>query len=84
MFDRSEIDLFYWLKIFDDDDDDDDNEDDDKLFLWLWFTDEMRLTLFPAGIIVRDPQYCESPTRCKQDLNLCRTWVQASMNEVVQ
>ena len=41
---------------------------DDDLFLWL--TDERRLTLFPAGTIVRDPHHSESPTRRKQDLNL--------------
>ena len=35
-------------------------------------------------IIVRDPHHRESPTHREQDLNLCRTWVQALMNEDVQ
>ena len=42
----------------------------------VWLTDERCLALFPAGTIVRDPHHRESPTRCKQDLKLCRTWVQ--------
>ena len=50
----------------------------------VWLTGERCLALFPAGTIVRDPHHLESPTRCKQDLNLCRTWVQALLNEVVQ
>ena len=29
----------------------------------VWLTDERRLTLFPAGTIVRDPHHRESPTR---------------------
>ena len=49
----------------------------------IWLTDERRLTLFPAGTIVRDPHHRESPTHREQDLNLCRTWVQALLNEVV-
>ena len=53
-------------------DDDDDDDDDDE-----WLTDEMRLALFPAGTIVRDPHHRESPTRREQGLNLRRTWVQA-------
>ena len=51
---------------------------------WRWWiafvvclTDERRWTLFPAKTIVRGPHHRESPTRRKQDLNLCRTWVQA-------
>ena len=59
----------------------DDDDDDDELFLWY---DERRLALFPAGTIVRDPHHCEFPTRREQDLNLRRTWVQVSLNEVVQ
>ena len=35
-------------------------------------TDEMRLELFPAGVIVRDPQHCKSPTRREHDLSLRR------------
>ena len=54
------------------DDDDDDDDDDDE-----WLTDEMRLALFPAGTIVRDPYHRASPTRREQGLNLRRTWVQA-------
>ena len=46
---------------------------DDELFFVVWLTDERRLVLFPAGAIVRDPHYCESPTRRKQGLNLRRT-----------
>ena len=42
----------------------------------IWLTDERRLALFPAGIIVRDPHHRISPTRHKQGLNLRRTWVQ--------
>ena len=34
--------------------------------------------------IVTDTHRHESPTRREQNLNLSRTWVQASMNEVVQ
>ena len=41
----------------------------------------MRLVLFPAGTIVRDPHHIESPTRREQDLNLRRTSVQALLNE---
>ena len=50
----------------------------------VWLTDERRLSLFPAGTIVRDPHYLKSPTRREQDLNLRRTRVQALLNEVVQ
>ena len=50
----------------------------------LWLTDERHFVLFPAETIVRDPHHRESPTCCEQDLNLCRTWVQALLNEVVQ
>ena len=50
----------------------------------VWLTDERRLALFSDGTIVRDPHHLESPTHRKQDLNLCRTWVQALLNEVVQ
>ena len=57
------------------------DDDDDELFLWY---DERCLDLFPAGTIVRDPHHREFPTRREQDLNLRRTWVQVSLNEVVQ
>ena len=40
--------------------------------------------LFPVGTIVRDPNHLESPTRCEQDLNLRRTWVQTLLNEALQ
>ena len=42
------------------------------------------LTLFPARTTVRDPHHYESPTNCKQGSYLCKTWVQAYLNEVVQ
>ena len=37
----------------------------------VWLTSERHLALFPAGTIVRDPQHRESPTRRKQDFDLC-------------
>ena len=60
-----------------------------KLVNWwvvfmLWLTDERRLTLIPAGTIVRDPHHHESPTHREQDLNLRKTWLQPLLNEVVQ
>ena len=45
---------------------------------------ERCLALYPAGTIVKVPHHCKSPTRCEQDLNLCRSWVQACLKEVVQ
>ena len=67
----------------DDDDDDDDDDYDDELILWYgWLTKDV--ALFSAGTTVRDPYHCKSPTHREQDLNLCRTWVQTMMNEVVQ
>ena len=39
----------------------------------VWLTEERRLTLFPAGTIVKDLYYRESPARREQDLNLCTT-----------
>ena len=39
----------------------------------VWLTDERRLALFPAGIIVRDPHHRESPTSHEQGSNLRRT-----------
>ena len=42
-------------------------------FFVVWLTNEKRLALFPAGIIVRDPHIRESPTRHEQNLNLRRT-----------
>ena len=50
----------------------------------VWLTDERHLALFPAGTIVRDPHFRESPTRREEDFNLHRTLVQALLNEVVQ
>ena len=49
-----------------------------------WLTNKRHLALFPARTIVRDLPHHESPTCHKQDLNLCRTGVQALTNEVVQ
>ena len=66
------------LDLIDDDDVDDDHDDDDELFLWYdWPTKGVQ----PAETIDRDPHHRESPTRGKQDLNLCRTWVQVLLNE---
>ena len=50
-----------YLSKFWDDDDDDDNDDN----FVVWLTDERNLALFPAGIIVTDSRYRESPTRRK-------------------
>ena len=50
---------------------------EDELFFVVWLTDKRRLAFFPAGTIVKDPHHFESPTRHEQDLNLCRTRVQA-------
>ena len=43
----------------------------------VWLTGEIRLALFPAGMIVRHPHHRESLTRRGKDLNLRRTRVQA-------
>ena len=53
-------------------------------FFVVWLTNERGIAFFPAGAIFRDTHYRESPTRREQDLNLCRTSVQAFLNEVVQ
>ena len=59
--------------------DDDDNE------LFLWHVDgQKRLSLFPAGTVVRNPHHYESRIHHKQDMNMSRTWVQTLMNEVAQ
>ena len=55
-----------------------------KMNFFSGMTDERRLTLFPAGIIVRDPHHCESRTRLQKGLELCRACVQAYLTEVVQ
>ena len=47
-------------------------------------TDEIRLTLFPAEIIVRVSDRSKSPTRREQELSLRCTKVQALVNEIVQ
>ena len=52
-------------------------DDDDELFLWYGWTTKGVSSYFQAGTIVRGPHHRESPTRCKQGLNLRRTWVQA-------
>ena len=64
---------FFNRYVFQNYDDDDDDDDDDDNCSVVWFTDERRVALFPAGIIVRDPHHCESPTRREQDMNLCTT-----------
>ena len=38
----------------------------------VWLTDERRLALFSAGIIVKDDHHLESPIRREQDLELRR------------
>ena len=50
----------------------------------IWLIHEKRLAIFPAGTIVREPPYRESPTGREKGLNLCRTWVQAWLNDAVQ
>ena len=70
-------------------DDDDDDDDDDELFFWYFcgMADQQRAfslqKAFPARTIVRDPHHCQSLTCCEQDLNKCRAWVQAWLNEVM-
>ena len=81
------IDLYFLIPApiaqnFNDDGDDDDDEDNGDFFV-VWVINEKHLALFPAGAIVRDPHHRESPTRHRQDLNLCRIWVQTLLNEVV-
>ena len=39
-------------------------------FLVVWLTNKIRLALFPAGTVIRDPHHYESPTRLEQGLNL--------------
>ena len=57
---------------------------------WWWIvfvvslTDERHLALYPAGTTVRDPHHHESLMCSEQGLSLCRTWVQALLNEVMQ
>ena len=48
----------------------------------VWLTDKRRLAIFPAGTIVKDPHHRESSTHCEQDLNLRKTWDQASLNKL--
>ena len=49
---------------------------------WWWIifvvslTEERRLALFLSRTITRDPRHRESLTRCEEDLNLPRVWVQ--------
>ena len=52
---------------------DDDDEDNDDEFFVVSLIDEMRLALFPAKTIVRDPHHCKFRTRHEQDLNVCST-----------
>ena len=58
--------------------------DDDEWWIVFvaWLNGERHLALFPTGIFVRDPHHCESPTCCKQDFNLCRTWFQALLKVI--
>ena len=53
-------------------------------FFVVWLTNKTHLALLPAGTIVRYPHYRESLTRCEQDLNLRRSWVEALLNEFMQ
>ena len=55
----------------------------DELFFVVWLTDEKHIVLFPAGIIVRNPNHRKSKTHRELDLNLRQTWVQVLLNEVV-
>ena len=75
--------LLKW-KQFPDDDDDDDVDDDELILENGWPTKGVE-PFVPAGAILKD--FHQSKTlkkRHKQSLNLCRTWVQAFLNEVVQ
>ena len=49
----------------------------------MGLTNKRLLVLFPVRTIVKDSHHCKSLTCCKQDLNLCRTRVQALLNKVV-
>ena len=72
--------LLKWKKLPDDDDD-----DDDELILENGWPTKGVEPYVPAGAILKD--FHQSKTlkkRQKQGLNLCRTWVQAFLNEVVQ
>ena len=71
-FDFSNFPVMMMMMVMNDTDDDYDDDD------------EKRLALFPSGTIVRDPHHWKSPTRREHVLNLCRTLVQASLNEDVQ
>ena len=53
-----------------------------KLFV-VWLTDDA-FSFASNGTIVIDPYHREFPTRREQDLNLCRIWVQALLNEIAQ
>ena len=57
---------------------------DDELLCDGWPAKSVYLALFLAGAIVRDPHRRESATRREQYLNLRRTLVQTSWNEIVQ
>ena len=66
---------FCFMKYDDDDDDDGDDDDDDEdgeLILWYWWFQPGPLPEILTISILR------------QDLNLYRTWVQASLNKVVK
>ena len=44
----------------------------------IWLTDERRLALFQARVIVRDPHHSESGTRRQQDLKLSSGFAERS------
>ena len=39
-------------------------------FFVVWLTNKIRLALFPAGTVIRDPHHYKSPTCLEQGLNL--------------
>ena len=57
---------------------------DDELLCDGWPAKSVYLALFLAGAIVRDPHHREFAKRREQYLNMRRTLVQTSWNEIVQ
>ena len=79
--------LLKWKQFPDDDDDDDDDDvdDDDELILENGWPTKGVEPFVPPGAILKDFHQSKTLKKChKQGLNLCRTWVQAFLNEVVQ
>ena len=82
--------LLKWKQFADDDDDDDDDDeddvdDDDELILEIGWPTKGVEPFVPPGAILKDFHQSKTLKKChKQGLNLCRTWVQAFLNEVVQ